>query len=112
MKRYGKQGPGEFYAPRQVRGVAVLTAEVIEQIEDLLAQGIDRSAAVGIEARHRGEGHAGGARGLVAMPTVILADEPTGNLDPHSSKLVLDSILRRRCFAGSQIAPGALCSGA
>ena len=45
VKTYKKQGPGGFYAPRQVRGAAVLTAQVIEQIEDLLAQGMDRSAA-------------------------------------------------------------------
>ena len=45
VKRYTKQGPGGFYARRQVRGAAVLTAAVIEQLEELLAQGMDRSAA-------------------------------------------------------------------
>jgi transposase len=45
VKRYKKHGPGGFYALRQVRGAAVLTAAVIEQIEELLAQGMDRSAA-------------------------------------------------------------------
>ena len=50
VKRYRQHGPGGFYAPRQVRGPAVLTEEVIEQIEELLAEGIDR----GVAARHLG----------------------------------------------------------
>jgi len=50
VKRYKQHGPGGFYAPRQVRGAAVLIPEVIEQIEDLLAQGMARGAA----ARHVG----------------------------------------------------------
>jgi len=45
VKRYTKHGPGGFYALRQVRGAAVLTAAVIEQLEELLAQGMERSAA-------------------------------------------------------------------
>ena len=50
VKTYRRQGPGGFYAPRPVRGPAVLTAAVIEQIEELLAQGVDRGTA----ARHLG----------------------------------------------------------
>jgi len=50
VKRYKQHGPGGFYAPRQVRGAAVLTQEVIERIEELLAQGMARGDA----ARHVG----------------------------------------------------------
>jgi transposase-like protein len=50
VKTYRQHGPGGFYAPRPVRGPAVLTEEVIEQIEELLGQGMERSAA----ARHLG----------------------------------------------------------
>jgi transposase-like protein len=50
VKTYRRQGPGGFYAPRPVRGAVVLTGEVIQQLEDLLAQGMERGAA----ARHLG----------------------------------------------------------
>ena len=50
VKTYRRQGPGGFYAPRPVRGPAVLTEAVIEQIEELLAEGMERGAA----ARHLG----------------------------------------------------------
>lgn len=45
VKIYRRQGPGGFYAPRPVRGAVVLTGEVIQQLEDLLAEGMERGAA-------------------------------------------------------------------
>ena len=33
------------------------------------------------------------ARAIVAKPKLILADEPTGNLDPNTSDIVFDELL-------------------
>ena len=76
--------------PLVLDGVAARSADA--RAEELLQR-----VGLGDRARHRPAELSGGqmqrvavARALVARPSIILADEPTGNLDSHSSTEVLD----------------------
>jgi len=76
--------------PLVLDGMAARSADA--RAEELLER-----VGLGDRARHRPAELSGGqmqrvavARALVARPSLVLADEPTGNLDSHSSIEVLD----------------------
>ncbi|WP_199042532.1 ABC transporter ATP-binding protein [Glycomyces salinus] len=82
----------------QPRAQALAAAEVL----------MDRFG-VGLRSRHRPGQISGGqaqrialCRALLARPAIILADEPTGNLDPDTSRLVV-SVLREHAAAGNSV---------
>ncbi|MBI1401824.1 MAG: ATP-binding cassette domain-containing protein [Porphyrobacter sp.] len=79
--------------PQMIRGVSRPQAE--ERAESLLA-----SLGLGERLTHRPSQLSGGeqqrvavARALANRPTLVLADEPTGNLDEHTSDAVLAQFL-------------------
>lgn len=76
---------------------------------DLAAHGLMERFGVALRASARPHQVSGGqaqrialCRALMNDPTIVLADEPTGNLDPDSAAVVVDA-LRERARSGSSV---------
>ena len=76
---------------------------------ELTAHGLMERFGVALRASARPHQVSGGqaqrialCRALINDPTIILADEPTGNLDPDSAAVVVDA-LRERARSGSSV---------
>lgn len=80
--------------PQMIKGVSRKQAEV---------RGMELLASLGLEprAKHRPGQLSGGeqqrvaiARALANKPSLLLADEPTGNLDPHTAETVFEALMK------------------
>ncbi len=97
---------GEMSALENAMVPALLARKPADEARELAAAAL---AEVGLADRihHRPGELSGGeqqrvaiARALVNRPRVILADEPTGNLDPKTSEVIYDLFLRLQAERG------------
>ncbi|MFQ5828242.1 MAG: ABC transporter ATP-binding protein [Candidatus Methylomirabilia bacterium] len=97
---------GEMTALENAMLPALLKRRPLEEARELAAQALSE-VGLGDRQRHRPGELSGGeqqrvaiARALVGQPRIILADEPTGNLDPKTSEIIFDLFLRLQAERG------------
>ncbi|PYO02177.1 MAG: lipoprotein-releasing system ATP-binding protein LolD [Candidatus Rokuibacteriota bacterium] len=97
---------GEMTALENTMIPALLARRPVREARDLAAEAL---AEVGLadRLRHRPGELSGGeqqrvaiARALMNRPRAILADEPTGNLDPKTSEVIFDLFMRLQAERG------------
>jgi putative ABC transport system ATP-binding protein len=81
--------------PYRINGSLELNSEVRDRARDLAAQvGLgDKTNRLSTRLSHGEKQRVAVCRALVAEPVLLLADEPTGNLDPNNTQRVLDILL-------------------
>jgi ABC-type lipoprotein export system ATPase subunit len=97
---------GEMSALENTMVPALLLRKPAREARRLAAQAL-HDVGLGDRLRHRPGELSGGeqqrvaiARALVNRPRVILADEPTGNLDPKTSEVIFELFLRLQAERG------------
>ena len=83
--------------PYRISAELELTPEVIKRVEELVTEtGIGEHIDSHPQQLSQGERQrAAICRALITVPELILADEPTGNLDPDNKHKVLDILLEQ-----------------
>ena len=91
--------------PYRINGSLELTGGVRDHARELAAQvGLgDKTHRLSTRLSHGEKQRVAVCRALVAEPVLLLADEPTGNLDPSNTHRVLDILLDAAEAAGSTL---------
>lgn len=97
---------GEMTALENAMLPALLKRRPLMEARELAVQALGE-VGLGDRQRHRPGELSGGeqqrvaiARALVGQPRIILADEPTGNLDPKTSAIIFELFLRLQAERG------------
>ena len=97
---------GEMTAQENAMLPALLQRRPFNEARERAAEALSE-VGLGDRQRHRPGELSGGeqqrvaiARALVGRPRLILADEPTGNLDPKTSEVIFDLFLRLQAERG------------
>jgi lipoprotein-releasing system ATP-binding protein len=97
---------GEMTALENTMIPALLARKAMREARDMAADALSE-VGLGDRLRHRPGELSGGeqqrvaiARALMNQPRAILADEPTGNLDPKTSEVIFDLFARLQAERG------------